>query len=218
MSWDPPTPRRLWLTGTPESHSSLGPSLLPQCHRDHGRLHGLQDRPLTAPPALTPSLRVKRCLLGFAPRSLGNLGLCHPPWGWPCLLRRAALHPPRCCPGGGPCSALQAAAGWAPSGLTCRVELLWQTGVLGSQPPWVQGWDRLGSAASRSLQSCPTLHDTMNCGPPGSSVHGESSGKNTGVGCHALLQGIFPTQGWNSGLPHCRQILYHLNHQGRLNI
>ena len=39
-----------------------------------------------------------------------------------------------------------------------------------------------------------------------------SSGKNTAVGCHALLQGIFPTQGLNPGLPHCRQILYHLNH------
>ena len=36
--------------------------------------------------------------------------------------------------------------------------------------------------------------------------------KNTGVGCHALLPGIFPTQGWNPGLLHCRQILYHLNH------
>ena len=36
----------------------------------------------------------------------------------------------------------------------------------------------------------------------------------TGVGCHALLQGIFPTQGSNSGLPHCRWILYHLSHQG----
>ena len=38
-------------------------------------------------------------------------------------------------------------------------------------------------------------------------------GKNTGVGCHALLQGIFPTQGWNPDLLHCRQILYHLNHR-----
>ena len=37
--------------------------------------------------------------------------------------------------------------------------------------------------------------------------------KNTGVGCHALLQGIFPTQGLNPGLPHCRWILYHVNHQ-----
>ena len=38
--------------------------------------------------------------------------------------------------------------------------------------------------------------------------------KNTGVGCHALLQGIFPTQGLNPSLWHCRQILYHLSHQG----
>ena len=36
-------------------------------------------------------------------------------------------------------------------------------------------------------------------------------GKNTGVGCHALLQGIFSTQGLNSGLLHCRRILYHLS-------
>ena len=42
-----------------------------------------------------------------------------------------------------------------------------------------------------------------------------SPGKNTGVGCHALLQGIFQTQGWDSGLPHFRRILYHLSHQGR---
>ena len=40
----------------------------------------------------------------------------------------------------------------------------------------------------------------------------DSPGKNTGVGCHALLQGIFPTQGL--GLLHCRQILYCLSHQG----
>ena len=40
-----------------------------------------------------------------------------------------------------------------------------------------------------------------------------SSGKDTGVGSHSLLQGIFPTQGSNSGLLHCRQILYHLSHQ-----
>ena len=39
-------------------------------------------------------------------------------------------------------------------------------------------------------------------------------GKSTGVGCHFLLQGIFPTQGWNPGLSHCRQTLYCLNHQG----
>ena len=38
--------------------------------------------------------------------------------------------------------------------------------------------------------------------------------KSTGVGCHFLLQGIFPTQGSNPGLLHCRQTLYHLSHQG----
>ena len=45
------------------------------------------------------------------------------------------------------------------------------------------------------------------CNLPGSSVHEDSPGKNTGVGCHALLQGIFPTQGSNPGLLHCSQIL-----------
>ena len=39
-------------------------------------------------------------------------------------------------------------------------------------------------------------------------------GENTGVGCHFLLQEIFPTQGLKPGLPHCRQMLYHLSHQG----
>ena len=63
-------------------------------------------------------------------------------------------------------------------------------------------------------QSCLTLCDTMDCSPPGSSVHGDSPGKNTGVGCHAFLQGIFPTQRSNTGLPHCRWILYHLSHKG----
>ena len=41
-----------------------------------------------------------------------------------------------------------------------------------------------------------------------------SPGQNTGVGGLSLLQGIFPTQGLNPGLPHCRQILYQLSHKG----
>ena len=40
-------------------------------------------------------------------------------------------------------------------------------------------------------------------------------GNSTGVACHFLLQGILPTQGSKPGLPHCRQMLYHLSHQGR---
>jgi len=47
------------------------------------------------------------------------------------------------------------------------------------------------------LQSSPTLCNSLNCSTPGSIVHGDSPGKNTGVRCHFLLQGIFPTQGWN---------------------
>ena len=62
-------------------------------------------------------------------------------------------------------------------------------------------------------QSCLTLCDPTNCNPPGSSVHADSPGKNTEVGCHGLCQGIFPTQGWNPGLPHLGQILYGLSHQ-----
>ena len=64
------------------------------------------------------------------------------------------------------------------------------------------------------IQSCPTLCDPMDFSPAGSSVHGYSPGQNTGVGCHSLLQGIFPNQGSNPGLSHCKQILYHLSHQG----
>ena len=67
--------------------------------------------------------------------------------------------------------------------------------------------------ACLAAQSHPTLCNPMDCSPPGSSVHGDSPGKNTEVGCHALLQEIFPTQGWNPGLSHCRQILYHLSHE-----
>ena len=63
-------------------------------------------------------------------------------------------------------------------------------------------------------QLCVTLCDPMVCNLPGSWVHGDSPSKNIGVDCHALLQRIFTTQGSKLGLPHCRQILYHLSHQG----
>ena len=46
-------------------------------------------------------------------------------------------------------------------------------------------------------QPCLTLGDPVDCSPPGSSVHEIFQGKNTGVGCHSLLQGIFPTEGSN---------------------
>ena len=64
---------------------------------------------------------------------------------------------------------------------------------------------------AKSLQSCPTLHDPMTARLL---CPWDSPGKNTGVGCHALLQGSFLTQELNQGLLHCRQILYCLSHQG----
>ena len=90
---------------------------------------------------------------------------------------------------------------------------------------------------SELAQSCPTLCNPMDCSPvqlfatPWTVVLSNSlqphrllpttllrpwdfPGKTTGVGCHFLLKEIFPTQGSNAGLPHCRQTLYCLSHQG----
>ena len=90
----------------------------------------------------------------------------------------------------------------------------------GNQPR-LEEWDeRLqksclhgGAALCLVAQWCPTLCHPMDCRLPGSFAHGDSLGKNTGVGCCALLQRIFLTQ-IEIGLPHCRQILYPLSHQG----
>ena len=57
-------------------------------------------------------------------------------------------------------------------------------------------------------QSCRTLCDPVDCSP------WNSPGQNTGVSSISLLQGIFPTQGSNPGLSHCRRILYQPSHQG----
>ena len=91
-----------------------------------------------------------------------------------------------------------------------------------------------------NLSATLTLSNPMDCSLPGSSIHRifkatalewsaiafsalwpwglynpwNSLGQNTGVYSLSLLQGIFPTQGWNPGLPHCRWILYQLSHKG----
>ena len=68
---------------------------------------------------------------------------------------------------------------------------------------------------------CLVVSDPLwphDCSPPGSYVHGNSPGKNTGVGCDVLLQGIFPTQRSNPGFLHCRQIVYQQCHQGSSRI
>ena len=61
-------------------------------------------------------------------------------------------------------------------------------------------------------ESCSVLSDSL--WPRGLYSPWNSPGQNTGVGSLSLLQGIFPTQGSNPGLPHCRQILYLLSHKG----
>ena len=66
----------------------------------------------------------------------------------------------------------------------------------------------------KATRSCPTLCSPRDCSPPGSSVHGILQARILGWGAISSSRGIFPTQGSNPGLPHCRWILYHLNHQG----
>ena len=68
-------------------------------------------------------------------------------------------------------------------------------------------WYVICSVVSNSLR----LHDLKHTRLPFSC---NSAGKNTGVGCHALLQGIFLTQALNLSLLHCRQILHHPNQEG----
>ena len=88
-----------------------------------------------------------------------------------------------------------------------------RSGMVGDRMPNGQcNWQRIARAVDtseisretpvnvKSLQSCLTFCDPLDCSPPGSSVHGDSPGKNIGVGCHALFQGIFPTQGLNPRL------------------
>ena len=66
---------------------------------------------------------------------------------------------------------------------------------------------------SEVVQLCPTLCNPMDCSPPGSPIHGILQARILDLGCHFLLQGIFPTQGSNLGLLHCSQTLYPLSHQ-----
>ena len=62
-----------------------------------------------------------------------------------------------------------------------------------------------------SIESHSILSDSL--WPHGLYSPRNPPGQNTGVGCCSLLQGIFPTQGSNPGLPHCRWIIYQLSHQ-----
>ena len=78
--------------------------------------------------------------------------------------------------------------------------------------PATGGWGRRGLTLVQRLTPCT---DNQGAKVFINGRRGLHPGKNTGVGCHFLLQGIFPNQGSNPGLPHCRQTLYPLNHWGR---
>ena len=95
------------------------------------------------------------------------------------------------------------------SNLSLLSLLHWQADSLPLEPPG-KPMDVLSCLVAQWDPMCNPLDYSL----PGSSVHGDSPGKNTGMDCHALFQGIFPNQGSNPGLPHCRRILYHLSYQG----
>ena len=98
---------------------------------------------------------------------------------------------------------------------------LWLRDAASGNPyytPRLKCWQRnrqtlilLKESESEDAQSCPRLFVT----PWTRFLHPwDFPGKNTGVGCHFLLQEIFPTQGLNPGLPHCRQMFYYRSHEG----
>ena len=77
----------------------------------------------------------------------------------------------------------------------------------------VMGWQSSNGYTLKSVnvlvaQLCPVVCDPRDCNPPGSSVHG--------IFQAGIQKWIFSTQGSTLGLLHCRQILYHLSHQGNL--
>ena len=83
------------------------------------------------------------------------------------------------------------------------------------QPCCALHWGKAGQTGVLfESESCSVVSDPLR--PCGLYSPWNSPGQNPGVGSLSLLQGIFPTQGWNPGLPHCRQILYQLSHKGSL--
>ena len=79
---------------------------------------------------------------------------------------------------------------------------------LGFSTTWTENFQMYKLGLEKAVlclvtQSCLTVCNPVDCNPPGYSVHRDSPGKNTGLGCYALLQGILPTQGSHPGLLHC---------------
>ena len=104
-----------------------------------------------------------------------------------------------------------------------RTQLLWELNEVPkvTELEWRWAGGRYGSLrhgdpGSFHLTACVLLFVTQwtVAHQAALSVHGDFPGKNTGVGCHPLLQGIFQTQELNQGLLHCRWILHKPNYQG----
>ena len=73
---------------------------------------------------------------------------------------------------------------------------------------------QMEESESEVTQLCPTLCDPMHCSLPGSFIHGMFQARVLEWAAISFSRGIFPTQGLNLGLLHCRQTLYCLSHQG----
>ena len=108
-----------------------------------------------------------------------------------------------------PVSKVSDCLGWTRTRPGAHQEVTWTWGVV-PHPTAVRSSQTVSSGGAtmpevawvraKSFQSGLTLCDPMDCSPPSSFVHGDCAGKNTGVGCHALLQGVFPPQGSNPRL------------------
>ena len=88
-----------------------------------------------------------------------------------------------------------------------------------SSQPWVSTWVSHISGRRFTIWATKEAHESRSIVSDSLRPHGlyspwNSPGQNTGVGSLSLLQGIFPTQGSNPGLPHCTWILYQLSHKG----
>ena len=104
-----------------------------------------------------------------------------------------------------------------PSFFSCHIHITWS---LAEYKPYFRGgqgffrWLKDWRLKVFIAQSCLTLCNPMDCSLPGSSVHGIFQAKILAWVAIFLLQEIFPTQGLNPGLPHCRQILYPRSSKG----
>ena len=140
-------------------------------------------------------------LLFLCPGDLPDLGIksVSPAWRWIlyCWTTAAAAKSLQSCPT--LCNPIDGSPPGSPNPGILQARTLEQVAIsFSSEPP-----GNVHAMLCLVAQSCPILCNPTDCSLPGSSLQGDSPGKNTGVGCQAFLQGIFPTQGSNPGLLHC---------------